>query len=719
MNLVCDIITFGALKRCKECKGQLIFKDNGYKCTGLISEWAHCENVEREPPRFKAKIPEGLVKKYGLEKVKPKVEARVFKYYAVSAAVAQSMVKKENGNDVADGPKVVREKGKLYNMEFYLIGKLTRSKDDVRAALRPFGGRVGSRLHENTMAVISTEKEVEKMSSKMEDAMNWKIQVIPETFLDEIATIDVFQYITSNSICDWGADPATRAKAEETKSKSKSIYEKSVPKSMTVRLKNGSAVDPDSGLDDVAHVYKEGKTHWTCVLSKTDVQKQKNSYYKLQLLEADNNRQYWVFRAWGRIGTTIGDHKLNNYRDLDRAKEEFEDQYLDKTGNYWGMRNMFQKMPNMYYELELDFGDDGSKMSMESDIPSKLAAPVQNLIKMIFDINAMKKVMLEYELDMDKMPLGKLSEKQIRSAYGVLTELSALVEKGGSNAKFVDASNRFFTLIPHNFGVKTPPVLDNAEEINAKISMLDSLLEIEVAYSLLKVDAASGVNPIDSHYEQLKTDLAVLDKDSEEFAILAKYVKNTHAATHNMYELEIEDIFKVKRKGEDRRYKPFKKLHNRQLLWHGSRLTNYAGILSHGLKIAPPEAPVTGYMFGKGIYFADMVSKSANYCCTSSQNNTGLMLLCEVALGEMQEYTTANYVTKLPSGKHSVKGIGKSFPDPKQSFKREDGVEIPLGTAIQNGEVKRTSLLYNEYIVYDAAQVNIQYLFNMKFKYRF
>ena len=33
------------------------------------------------------------------------------------------------------------------------------------------------------------------------------------------------------------------------------------------------------------------------------------------------------------------------------------------------------------------------------------------------------------------------------------------------------------------------------------------------------------------------------------------------------------------------------------------------GILSKGLLIAPPEAPVTGYMFGKGIYFADVVTK--------------------------------------------------------------------------------------------------------------
>lgn len=49
-----------------------------------------------------------------------------------------------------------------------------------------------------------------------------------------------------------------------------------------------------------------------------------------------------------------------------------------------------------------------------------------------------------------------------------------------------------------------------------------------------------------------------------------------------------------------------------------------------GLRIAPPEAPVTGYMFGKGVYFADMFSKSANYCCASQQSSAGVLLLCEV-----------------------------------------------------------------------------------------
>lgn len=101
---------------------------------------------------------------------------------------------------------------------------------------------------------------------------------------------------------------------------------------------------------------------------------------------------------------------------------------------------------------------------------------------------------------------------------------------------------------------------------------------------------------------QLKTDIVPLEKSSNEYELLINYVKNTHAPTHTNYHLDVEEIFKVVRKGEDRRYKPFKKMHNRQLLWHGSRLTNFVGILSNGLKIAPPEAPVTGYMFGKGLF---------------------------------------------------------------------------------------------------------------------
>ena len=52
---------------------------------------------------------------------------------------------------------------------------------------------------------------------------------------------------------------------------------------------------------------------------------------------------------------------------------------------------------------------------------------------------------------------------------------------------------------------------------------------------------------------------------------------------------------------------------------------------------------MTGYMFGKGVYFANMSSKSANYCFASRTASKGVMLLCDVALGKQYTRTSAEY----------------------------------------------------------------------------
>ena len=116
--------------------------------------------------------------------------------------------------------------------------------------------------------------------------------------------------------------------------------------------------------------------------------------------------------------------------------------------------------------------------------------------------------------------------------------------------------------------------------------------------------------------------------------------------------LEVEEIFRIKREEDEQRWDANGwgqwKSNNRKLLWHGSRTTNFSGILSQGsvfiivgsagsvlnftlsLRIAPPEAPVSGYMFDKGIYLADIVSKSANYCCPHVRKTFSRQVSCLV-----------------------------------------------------------------------------------------
>ena len=83
------------------------------------------------------------------------------------------------------------------------------------------------------------------------------------------------------------------------------------------------------------------------------------------------------------------------------------------------------------------------------------------------------------------------------------------------------------------------------------------------------------------------------------------------------------------------------------------------------------------------------------------------------------ERTAADYIEKLPAGKHSCKGLGKTHPDPEDFGTIEDGaVRVPCGKGVK-APVANTSLLYNEYIIYDVAQCNAKYLFRMKFNYKY
>lgn len=57
------------------------------------------------------------------------------------------------------------------------------------------------------------------------------------------------------------------------------------------------------------------------------------------------------------------------------------------------------------------------------DSKSNLPKEILNVISLIFDLNLFKQQMQEFELDTEKLPLGKLSRAHIMNAYSVLKEL--------------------------------------------------------------------------------------------------------------------------------------------------------------------------------------------------------------------------------------------------------------------------------------------------------
>ncbi|XP_061775538.1 poly [ADP-ribose] polymerase 2 isoform X2 [Nerophis ophidion] len=528
--------------------------------------------------------------------------------------------------------------------------------------------------------------------------------------------------------------PAATGKRKRTQSKTEGKSDKRLKEETqseevvkTVIMKGKAPVDLECQKKlGKAHVYCEGEDVYDVMMNQTNLQFNNNKYYLIQLLEDDASKAFSVWMRWGRVGK-VGQNSLTLCNgDLQKAKDIFKKKFLDKTKNEWEHRASFEKVAGKYDMVHMDYSTsskDEKETLPVTEVPekktSKLDIKVQSLLELICDIKAMEEVVLEMKFDTRKAPLGKLTLEQISAGYTALKRIETCLKHKDRARELVEACNQFYTRIPHDFGLKTPPVIRTEDELKKKIELLEALRDIQIAVKMVQSSDNGDEHPLDRHYKSLNCQLNPVDPVSQEYKVIEKYLQSTHASTHADYTMSVLEIFAVDRDGETAHFTS--QIHNRMLLWHGSRLTNWVGILSQGLRVAPPEAPVTGYMFGKGIYFADMSSKSANYCFARSHNQIGLLLLCEVAVGDSNEVLDANYnANNLPAGKHSTKGVGQTGPDPKNSVVL-NGMTVPMGPGVKTSAVAGRgsvySLLYNEFVVYNPAQTRMRYLLRIKFNY--
>ncbi|KAE8153467.1 poly polymerase catalytic domain-containing protein [Aspergillus avenaceus] len=482
---------------------------------------------------------------------------------------------------------------------------------------------------------------------------------------------------------------------------------------------------------------------YDATLNQTVSAKNNNKFYRVQLLVDKSGSSFRTWTRWGRVGEQ-GQHALLGSGCFDSAEREFQKKFKDKSGLSWDNRLDAPKK-GKYTFIERNYEDDTDgedsddntatetgkgKAPVESALPSE----IQNLMSFIFNQSHFMSAMAAMDYDAHKLPLGKLSKRTLRNGFLILKQLAELIadptlaitNHGTSFAVATeDLSNQYFTTIPHAFGRNRPPILNADQYIKKEIELLEALTDMEVANGIMKESKdADTIHQLDRQFQGLgMQEMTPLKRTSIEFMELENYLNHSRGSTHHL-RYQVINIFRIERNGETDRFASSKygslTNSNRRLLWHGSRSTNFGGILSQGLRIAPPEAPVSGYMFGKGVYFADMSSKSANYCCSGISGGMGLLLLCDVELGNpMLELDHANYNAgedAKQQGKIATLGKGRQVPSAWKDAgcvnSELQGVMMPdVSGASQNGNYQ--SLMYNEYIVYDIAQIRQKYLFQV------
>ncbi len=289
-------------------------------------------------------------------------------------------------------------------------------------------------------------------------------------------------------------------------------------------------------------------------------------------------------------------------------------------------------------------------------------------------------------------PLGILTLGQIEKGEEILQDLYALFQKGSSNrSKMEDLSSQFYTMIPHRIGrtraAIDSAVIDSLEDFNAKqetLQLMKDMLQVNGDHGSVLYDSQ-----VDAKYDALKCGIQFVEPGTPEFQRVADHVIKSQIKTKN---LKVLNVYTLRRENEHQAFT--NNISNQRLLFHGSRIKNWVGILSRGILM--PKIVVSlgvnrtdaGWL-GNGIYFGDASCTSAFYTSPGKQG-TRFMALANVALGKMKDYTKITYgITAPPDGYHSCHGV-RAKPGVTSQFADD------------------------EYVIYDPRQQRLDYLVEFK-----
>jgi predicted DNA-binding WGR domain protein len=422
------------------------------------------------------------------------------------------------------------------------------------------------------------------------------------------------------------------------------------------------------------------------VLQVTDIKTNRNKYYAIELHVAGS--QYRVFTHYGRTddletNPNAGAKEGRFFDDAGEALACYESIFREKTSAKKGYKEVSLASSKIGSQQargtssgQIDdktvakLRDKGSGMN-GAPKPSSLPPQVQNLVSYIYAeaTEALTTtVAAKITANGIETPLGVLTIGQIERGELILQELYKLFEsKTATPAEMETLSGEFYTAIPHRLGrtraAISEAVIDSMADFDAKqetLQLMKDMLAVSGDGAVL-FDAR-----VDAQYSALRCNIAALEKTTPMFRELEQYVLRSQLKSKT---IKVENIYTLMRDEEWGAYDG--KVGNERLLYHGSRIKNWVGLLSRGILL--PKIVVSmgvhrtdpGWL-GNGIYFGDAACTSAFYT-TAGKKGTRFMAIARVALGKMAPFTKITYgLSEPPSGFDSCHGVRNVAGKPSQ-----------------------------------------------------
>ena len=373
----------------------------------------------------------------------------------------------------------------------------------------------------------------------------------------------------------------------------------------------------------------------------------------VELKNADNQDDgEWLVSV--DVGDEKAEYRFKRYIEAERCYVE----WIRDHGN-----DGIQLIEN--YEKKIIYSRGNREKKKEEKEPEVKDKEIAKFVKGIYEETVDKNAQLSGrdKSRQDSYGMELVGEESIRKGVDILDQIDKLISsKSKDRDKIRELSMKYFMTVPRVLSYGSM-VIDDKQSLDLEYRVLD----LYSKYDLISENVAELVGKMSHSIRRLT---------GKELCYVVDKVESTIARNHH-FKLRVTKAYKVDDKCKDTKFNS--EMENAVRLFHGTAKSNVYPILCSRLAL-----PRHGGMFGKGIYFADKASKSANYSFGywgGTKTNIGYLFIVKVALGKVKEYYSAQYdLSKSPSGFDSVKGC------------------------------KGSSLLNNEYIVYNENQATIEYV---------
>jgi poly [ADP-ribose] polymerase 2/3/4 len=450
------------------------------------------------------------------------------------------------------------------------------------------------------------------------------------------------------------------------------------------------------------------------VLQVTDIKNNNNKYYAVELHNAGAN--FRVFTHYGRTddlenNPNAGQKECRFFSDAGSAQSEYDRIYREKTSKAKGYKEVALASSKIGSQKAVgqSSGDVDAKTLAKIKAPAeakkkvekKKFAPVpdgvSDLVKTLFAeaTHALTTtVAAKITANGIETPLGVLTVGQVEKGEEILTQIHAQLQakkgslsSGKSASAFESLSGDFYTAIPHRIG-RTRDAVQSAI-IDTLAELVQKQETLQLMKDMLAVNGDGGSvlfdDKTEEQYAALGVTLEALASTTAEWKKWAAHVLESQVKSKS---IKVQNVFKVQRPSEWESFDS--KVGNDKMLFHGSRVQNWVGLLTRGILM--PKVVVSmgvgrtdaGWL-GNGIYFGDASCTSAFYT-TPSKKKTRYMCINRVGLGKMKDYTKITYgLNEPPKGYDSTHGV-----------RRQSGVTSEFDD--------------DEYVIYRQNQQRMEYL---------